>query len=383
MKFLFLICSVFVFIGCLDLKQDPISLPLEPTPTLSSEQVLSSISPDDIISAQELLLKSIYQKALPSIVQVKIETVVSQRSFFGGLRRYNIPIEGTGFIWNENGYIVTNHHVIQNADTVRVIFDNETEFVAKIHGTDPHSDLAVLKINPGNTSLTAISLADSDKLSIGQMAVVIGSPFGQEFSMTQGIISGLGRTLPSQTNFATSEIIQTDAAINPGNSGGPLLDKTGSVIGIASQIVSNTGSNTGVGFAIPINTAKRIIPSLIEKKTFKYAYLGITAFTLTSNLSKANGVPEKTQGALIVSVFNNGPAFKANLRISEKTKEINGIEYPIGGDIITHIDQIPIKSINDIIEYISNKQPNDIVSLSIIRSGKTKLNIELKLGERP
>ena len=227
-------------------------------------------------------------------------------------------------------------------------------------------------------------MCNSDTLSIGQIAIAIGSPFGQEFSMTQGIISALGRTLPNQTtNFSTSQIIQTDAAINPGNSGGPLLDRTGSVIGITSQIISSSGSNAGVGFAIPINTAKRIIPTLIKKRDFEYAYLGISGTSLTSNLARANNLDETTKGALIVEVIDNGPAFKSNLLASEQTITIDGIEYPAGGDIITHIDQTPVRSINDISSYINNKEPNDIVSVSIIRSSKNKVTIDVRLGIRP
>ena len=227
-------------------------------------------------------------------------------------------------------------------------------------------------------------MGNSDTLSIGQIAIAIGSPFGQEFSMTQGIISALGRTLPNQTtNFSTSQIIQTDAAINPGNSGGPLLDRTGSVIGITSQIISSSGSNAGVGFAIPINTAKRIIPTLIKKRDFEYAYLGISGTSLTSNLARANNLDETTKGALIVEVIDNGPAFKSKLLASEQTITIDGIEYPTGGDVITHIDLIPVKSINDISSYINNKEPNDIDSVSIIRSSKNKVTIDVRLGIRP
>ena len=378
-----IILTLLFSFACVDSKQQTTE-PLSPTTIITPTQTPYTASSLEIIIAQEQLLTSIYRNTIPSIVQVKVESKISQRSFFGGLQHYNVPSEGTGFIWDNNGYVVTNHHVIQNADSVRVIFYDGTESVATVHGSDPNSDLAILKIEMNNYSLKAVPLGDSDTLSIGQIAIAIGSPFGQEFSMTQGIISALGRTLPNQTtNFSTSQIIQTDAAINPGNSGGPLLDRTGSVIGITSQIISSSGSNAGVGFAIPINTAKRIIPSLIKKGIFEYAYLGISGTSLTSNLAKANNLDETTKGALIVKIINNGPAFKSKLLGSEQTITINEIEYPTGGDIITHIDLTPVKSINDISSYINNKEPNEIVSLSIIRSSKKNLTIDVRLGIRP
>jgi len=234
---LIILTSIFLS-ACVNLKQQTTE-PLFPTPIIIPTQ--TPHTSNEIIIAQEQLLTSIYRNTIPSIVQVKVESEMSQRSFFGELQRYNVPSEGTGFIWDNNGHIVTNHHVIQNADSVRVIFYDGTESVATIHGSDPDSDLAILKIETDNDTHQAIPLGNSDTLSIGQIAIAIGSPFGQEFSMTQGIISALGRTLPNQTtNFSTSQIIQTDAAINPGNSGGPLLDRTGSVIGITSQIISNS-----------------------------------------------------------------------------------------------------------------------------------------------
>ena len=374
--------SIFLS-GCTNLKEQATEPPVI-TPIITPTQMLPTPSSNEIIIAQEQLLTSIYQNTIPSIVQVKVESKMRQRSFFGGLQSYNVPSEGTGFIWDSSGHVVTNHHVIQNADSVRIIFYDGTESVATIHGSDPDSDLAILKIETANDTHQAIPLGNSDTLSIGQIAIAIGSPFGQEFSMTQGIISALGRTLPNQTtNFSTSQIIQTDAAINPGNSGGPLLDRTGSVIGITSQIISSSGSNAGVGFAIPINTAKRIIPTLIKKRDFEYAYLGISGTSLTSNLARANNLDETTKGALIVEVIDNGPAFKSNLLASEQTITIDGIEYPAGGDIITHIDQTPVRSINDISSYINNKEPNDIVSVSIIRSSKNKMTIDVRLGIRP
>ena len=206
--------------------------------------------------------------------------------------------EGSGFVWDDQGRIVTNHHVIAGADRVMVIFADRTELEAKVLGSDPDSDLAVLQVEiPEGVSMPALPLGQSESVRAGQMALAIGNPFGQEFSITRGIVSAVGRTMRSgNSQFSVPEVIQTDAPINPGNSGGPLLNRQGRVIGVNTQIISRSGSSSGIGFAVPIDAAKRVIPVLIQDGRFEYAWLGISGTTLRPNVAELMDLPQDTRG---------------------------------------------------------------------------------------
>ena len=364
----------------------------------ADESAIASLDADAIVAAYEQVLGNIYESVLPSVVHLKVEKNLSPQGtvpgsdlppaferFFGPPERFAIPSEGSGFIWSDKGYVVTNHHVIENADQITVIFANGTEFSAAVLGSDPDSDLAVLKIEIEPEELKAVELGESGDMKVGQLAVAIGSPFGQEFTMTRGIISALGRLIPTGTsNFSNPQIIQTDAPINPGNSGGPLLDRHGYVIGITSQILSSSGTNAGVGFAIPINTAKRIVPELITNGKYKYAYLGISGKSLSSRLAEANGLPGGTRGALVVQVVDGSPASKAGLIGSLKRREMNGLQYPMGGDVIMSINDVSVKGIEDLISYMAeNSRPGDKVTLEVIRQDGDRARITVTLGPRP
>lgn len=377
----------------------------EPNVPLTREEGrVGTLSADAIVAAQEEVINRIYETALPSIVQIRVTRKLGEESsppgspgvpgLPPGSERFRdmpgAPEEffrrgsGSGFIWDEKGRIVTNHHVIAGADRVTVIFSDRTEVDAVVLGSDPDSDLAVLQIDVADAATQPIALADSDSVKVGQMAAAIGSPFGQEFTITTGIISALGRTIRSGNSaFSVPKVIQTDAPINPGNSGGPLLDRLGRVVGVNSQIISRSGSSAGVGFAIPINAAKRVVPVLIAEGKYEYAWLGISGSTLSPDVAALMDLPRDTQGVLVVAVNADGPSDTADLQGSDRTVESEGIDYPIGGDIIVSINEVATAEMDDLISYlIDNTRPGDEVALEVIR-GEERQNIKVTLGTRP
>ena len=370
----------------------------------SSESTVARLTPsigdldaDMIVAAQEAVLVRLYETLLPSVVQIK----VSQRIISGQTdpplpNLPDVPLpdfpqdffqqgEGSGFVWDEEGHIVTNNHVIQGADRVTVVFADRTELEAKVIGTDPDSDLAVLELSVPKKDAPPVVLADSDALKVGQMAVAIGNPFGQEFTMTTGIVSALGRTIRSDSSpFSIPEVIQADAPINPGNSGGPLLDRHGRVIGVNTRIISNSGVSSGVGFAIPINTAKRVIPALIEDGRYEYSWLGITGSSLRPEVAEQMDLPRDTGGALLILVSGGSPADRAGLRGGNSTFNHEGVEYSVGGDVIVAIDGSAIRDMDDLIAFlVGNTRPGDKVILEIIRDGQDREELEVTLGKRP
>lgn len=341
------------------------------------------IDPHLSLSAYEEVLVGIYESILPSVVQVRVRTNVPTGGMFGGEPR-PVPSEGSGFVWSSEGHIVTNHHVVEGADKVMVVFADSFELPAEVLGSDPDSDLAVLKVEPPDGGLQPVEQGDSDQLRVGQLAFAVGSPFGQEFSMTGGIVSALGRVIPAgASQFSNPNIIQTDTPINPGNSGGPLLDRYANVIGINAQIISRSGSSSGVGFAVPINTAKRIVPVLIEEGDYSYAYLGISGTTLGNTLAEINGLPSQTRGVLLVGVVSDGPADRAGLVEAEDTRDVDGVTYPVDGDIITAIDDVPLRGIDDLISHmVERTRPGDEVTLDVLAGGRSR-KVVVELSARP
>ena len=293
--------------------------------------------------------------------------------------------QGSGFVWDTHGHIVTNHHVVEEAHRILVIFADGTEAYAEVIGADPAADIAVLKIDYDEDALTPVTIGDSNAVQVGQLAIAIGNPFGQEFTTTIGIVSAVGRTIRSgSTPFSVPKIIQTDAPINPGNSGGPLLDRRGNVIGINAQIVTGTGSNAGVGFAIPINTAKQIVPALIDDGDFKYSWLGIRGANLRPEAAELMGADPATQGALIIDLAPDGPAEQAGLLGSEELERTDDGNIQYGGDVIVGVDETPITGMDDLIIYLlENTMPGDTVTMSVIRNGGDTASIRVTLAERP
>ena len=366
-----------------------------PTAATMAEPVAAAeLDANDIVAAQEQVMINIYQDLLPSVVHIR----VSSRLDTGSLSPSNPRIppaqdprdffqqgEGSGFIWDDDGHIVTNNHVIQDADRVIVTFADRVQIEAKVIGTDPDSDLAVLELVEKKEGSRPVTLGDSDTLQVGQMAVAIGNPFGQQFTMTTGIVSALGRTINSSNSaFSIPEVVQTDAPINPGNSGGPLLDRFGRVIAINTQIISRSGVGSGVGFAVPISIAKRVIPALIEDGHYDYSWLGITGSSLRSEIAINMDLPKNTGGALIIQVSGDSPADDAGLKGSGESFIIDGIEFPSGGDIIVAIDGETITRMADLIAYlVSNTQPGDKVVMEVIRSDEGRIELDVTLGKRP
>lgn len=359
------------------------------TPTMGEASPTAVvITAEQIVAAFEDVLQGIYEKVLPSVVYIRVANPVSD--MFRGIP--SIPDDilwgaGSGFVWDEQGHIVTNHHVVETtggvAKEVTVFFADNTQAQATVVGSDPHSDLAVLKLEDGDWDLLPAPLGDSDEVRVGQLSVAIGAPFGQEFTMTSGIVSAIGRNIRGEGSFTIPEVIQTDSAINPGNSGGPLLDRLGRVIGINTQIISNTGNYSGVGMAVPVNIAKRVIPPLIADGEFDYPWLGVSIASVGPAYAEELKLPEGTRGALIITVVEGSPADRAGLRGSESAVVVNGMEYQAGGDVIIAIGSHEVAGSNDLIAHLTyHNSPGDIVTFTVLRDGQRE-EIEVTLGQRP
>lgn len=290
---------------------------------------------------------------------------------------------GSGIVYDTSGHIITNNHVVENAQKISVVFHGGKSYIASVVGTDPYADLAVVKVNADTSVLNPLPLGNSADLRIGDEVAAIGNPFGLSGSMTQGIISQLGRLLnPPNSSFSIPNVIQTDTPINPGNSGGPLLNMQGQVIGITTAIQSGTGEFSGVGFAIPSNTIKKIIPVLIDTGHYRHPWLGISGISIDPDLASTLQLPVSS-GFLIETVIHNSPADIAGLRGYSQNKTIDGTKYEIGGDIITGVDGNSISQIEDILNYLQEKKTvGDKITLQIIRDGK-KMDVILTLQERP
>ncbi|MGC8826908.1 MAG: S1C family serine protease [Anaerolineae bacterium] len=359
-----------------------------PTPTSALQKaaptapaVQSSAALPAGILEEEDLLTHMYEEVSPSVVHIRVTQQVSGISGFSSdLYQHG---EGSGFVWDAEGHIVTNDHVVEDAAVVEVHFKDGTILEADVIGTDPQSDIAVIKVDPTQVALKPVTLGDSDQVKVGQLAVAIGNPFGQTWTMTRGIVSAVGRVIQSGlSRFSIPEVIQTDAAINPGNSGGPLLNSRGEVIGMNTMIISQTGSSAGVGFAVPSNIIAKVVPALISKGSYAYPWLGITGRDLLPQDVKALNLPVR-RGALVLDVTAGSPADKAGLRGSERVIRVQGQELTTGGDVITAIDDTPVTGMDQLISYLVRKtQPGQQVTLTIIRDGKEK-KITVTLAERP
>ena len=356
--------------------------------TAQTLPVADDVSPSLMLAAFEEVLNGIYESVVPSVVYIRVPRAgASSLMGLPGIPDELLWSAGSGFVWDDQGHIVTNHHVVEDVigqeNQVRVEFSDSTQAKGTVVGSDPDSDLAVIKIEDGDWNLHPATLGDSGAVRVGQLAVAIGAPFGQEFTMTSGIVSAVGRNISSQGQFTIPEVIQTDSAINPGNSGGPLLDRLGQVIGINTQIISRTGSFSGVGMAVPVDIAKRVVPPLIADGEFNYPWLGVSIATVDNHYAEGMGLPKETRGALIISTVDGSPADRAGLRGSESTVEIDGMDYPSGGDIIVAIGPHEISSSSDLIAHLTyHNSPGDTVPMVVIRDGQRQ-ELEVTLGQRP
>ena len=291
---------------------------------------------------------------------------------------------GSGFLVDTEGHVVTNSHVVAEADKVEVkLGSSDTTYDAEVVGTDPATDVALLKVDAPADSLHPLALADSSKVEVGEPVVAIGNPFGLDRTVTAGIVSAIQRQIQAPNGFSISHVIQTDAAINPGNSGGPLIDSSGRVIGINSQIQTGGGGNgnVGIGFAVPINTAREVVTQIEEHGEVKHAYLGISGGSITPDLAKALKLPVE-EGVLVNEVVKGGPADQAGLKGGDTSATIEGASFRLGGDIITEVDGEKVGGMEEVINQVNAAAPGDKMDLTVDRDGEIK-TVTVTLGVRP
>ena len=318
----------------------------------------------------EYSLIDIFEKSEESIVQVSVLRGESD----GGM--------GSGFVYSDEGYVITNQHVVQDAEKVMITFLDGEAYIGNVVGSDRDLDIAVVKVQPTNTYLQPIKIGDSSKLKVGEKIAAIGNPFGLSGSMTSGIVSQMGRLLPQESGYSIPDVIQTDAAINPGNSGGPLINMKGEVVGINTAIQSATGEFSGIGFAVPSNTVKKVVPVLIEKGEFSHPWMGISGTDVDPELAEVRDL-KSSKGFLVVSVIEGSPAETAGLLGVTETKEIDGREFALDGDIILSIDGETVRKISDILVHLQReKSVGDEMILTVNRNGEM-LELTMVLEERP
>ncbi len=344
-------------------------------------------------SPGELVAEDIYSQYAPGVVHIKSTFTENRPSNFFNFFGFTTPApaqqqeySGSGLIIDKSGLIVTNAHVVQNSKTkaskVTVLLGEQDEVEAKILGTDPSTDIALLKIDPGNRNLKVLELGDSSKLKVGDTVYAIGSPFELNGTMTEGIVSALNRTIDSPNHqFRITGAIQTDAAVNPGNSGGPLFDAHGEVVGINSQIYTESGSFSGIAFAIPSNTVRQVVGQLEKNGKASHPWLGIAGKEMDKDFAKLIKAPVD-KGVMVVQVVSGGPADKAGLKGARIETDENGAQYPVGGDIIVKIGGVDVTNMNDLLNFIGGHKVGDKVPLEIYR-GSRKQTVTIELGERP
>lgn len=342
---------------------------------ITNEQSLETTEETTVKDIGEISLADLFEKSDDGVVKVSVRKSVelpTGRSL------------GSGFVYDVSGHIITNNHVVEDSQKTTVTFLDGTSYNAKVIGTDPYTDLAVIKVDVNPSLLHPLPIGDSSALRVGDQVAAIGNPFGLSGSMTSGIVSQLGRLLstPGTASFSIPDVIQTDAAVNPGNSGGPLLNMKGQVIGITTAIQSGTGEFAGIGFAVPSNTVSKIVPILIKEGKYKHPWLGISGVDIDPDLASILGLQD-TRGLLVVSIVKDSPAEKAGLHGSTETKEIDGIKYQIGGDVILSVDHKDVRKIDDILIHLQReKKVGDTIDLEILREGRAT-NFKLTLEERP
>ncbi|RMF26933.1 MAG: PDZ domain-containing protein [Chloroflexi bacterium] len=372
---------VGLLMGLLPLGCDRRPVASTPAPTATPLVLVATPTPLPpealpMVDVEEQIVTGVYDRVSPSVVHITSRTEVFD--FFRGI----VPREGTGsgFVWDREGHIVTNHHVIEGAQEVVIILADGTEAPARLVGADAYNDLAVLKIEVPAEKLTPVELGDSSTLRVGQRVIAIGNPFGLDRTLTTGVISALGRVIQTDAG-PLGEAIQTDAAINPGNSGGPLLNSRGKVIGVNTAIRSPSGGSVGIGFAVPVNTVKRVVPELITRGYYPHPDLGFSALELTYEVSPGDiGVEH---GLLVVSVRPGSPAEQIGLRPAQRRRTVFGRLVFTGGDIVTAVDGHPLKTRDDLILYLENrKRVGDQVTLTVWRDGKS-IELTATLAMRP
>jgi 2-alkenal reductase len=371
-----------------------------PAPVATVSQMSPASQPAPIVIAppeegmdyESAVLANVYEQVNPSVVNIAIlanpHNSLPADEIPDGIDpdEFFVVSSGSGFVWDMEGHIVTNNHVVADADLIQVTFSDGTAAIAELVGTDVDSDLAVIKIDPVGYVLKPIRVGDMNDVYVGMRVVAIGNPFGLEGSLTSGIVSALGRSIPARASFNIPGSIQTDAAINPGNSGGPLLNEQGELVGVNAQIRSEERANSGVGFAIPVNIVNRVAPALIADGEYAHAYMGISGLTFNPICSDELELDKSVRGAIVVDVLRNTPAARAGLRAGRSAIDT---DYPqlcpprSGGDLIIAINGQPVSKFDDVLFYLSgNASPGDTITLTVLRNGEER-TIDLTLAPRP
>lgn len=384
---LFSVATGFFLTGCslLAIAQNllPESNPLatlEPEIEEETQPALNdalSLINAEVMAVVEQPFRVIYQDVNPSVVNIRVVEDYGWTT---------ASSEGSGLVWDENGYIVTNNHVVADAINITVTFSDGTTTTADIVGTDPQSDLAVIKVEPEGLPLVPVILGDSYQVSVGDLVIAIGNPYGLSGTMTQGIVSALSRSLTvdetsmfSRTNYTIPDIIQTDAAINPGNSGGVLVNVAGEVIGVTAAIRSSTESNAGIGFVIPAHIVSRVVPALISDGNYEHPSLGLTGISMSLALAEQMGIEPDTRGVLILDIVRGGAAEEAELEGSYQQLVSPGRVAITYGDVIIAADGQAVDSYEELVSYVFNQtEVGQLITLNILRDGK-EISVDLKL----
>jgi serine protease Do len=368
------------------------------TPTATTV-VAQSPASAGALAALEGTLEQIYTQVNPSVVNIQVSQTVDTASLaIPQIPGFQFPMPqgpqtqqalDSGFVWDTQGHIVTNNHVVEGADKISVTFYDGTMIPAEVTGTDPDSDLAVIQVDVPADQLRPVQVADSTQVKVGELAIAIGNPFGLEGTMTMGIVSALGRTLSAESSaaqgqyYSIPDIIQTDAPINPGNSGGVPVDDTGQVIGVTAAIESAVQSSAGIGFVIPSQIVQKVVPALIDTGHYDQPWIGISGTSLFPDLATAMGLAADQRGALVIDVTADSPAAKAGLQGSDRQTEIDGQTVRVGGDVIVGVDGQPVQDFEDLIGYLARStEAGQTISLTVLRDGKDE-SIDLTLAARP
>jgi S1-C subfamily serine protease len=345
-------------------------------PDTQTRTVVQATGAEPVVAATEpRSVNSVYQSARDSVVEITVAGADEETPSEGPEPRG----QGSGFVYDAQGHVVTNAHVVDNGENFTVTFRDGSRHEATLVGADPSTDLAVIKVDAPASKLKPLSLADSGALRVGDGVVAMGSPFGLEQTVTTGVISALGREMVAPNNFGIDNSIQTDAAINHGNSGGPLLNLRGQVIGVNAQIRSESGGNDGVGFAIPANTVKNIAGRLVSGGSVEHAYLGVQSQTIDETAAEALDLP---RGAMITTIVDGAPASRTNLRAADGQRTVQGEIYATGGDVVTEVDGNAVDGADSLRRAIDSRQPGDRVRLTVVRDGDER-TVTVTLGERP
>lgn len=379
---------------------------LGPAPAGACESVDSVAAADSAtvtLSGLQTQLENLYQQVNPSVVNIKVAAQAPRAPGGGpgtGAPSTNDPAPsqptqyapqtlGSGFVWDAQGFIITNNHVVDSGDKITVTFSDGLVAEATLVGTDHDADLAVLKVQVPPSRLKPIAVADSSKVRVGQIVIALGNPYGLHGSMTMGIVSAIGRSLgagsaaPSSTRYTIPDIIQTDASINPGNSGGVLVDAQGKLIGVPSAIIFSGGTSSGIGFAIPTGIVSKVVPAIIKSGSYQHPWLGASFTALSPGVAQRMGLNPDQRGALVTDVMPASPAATSGLQGGSQQVAADGMNVKVGGDVITAINGAPVHDVNDLVGYLAtHTDVGQTVTLTIVRGGK-EMTVPVTLAPRP